>query len=204
MAMADPDTEEDYWLALGEFIDTFSHAEQMMHSFLKHRAKVSREVGNSIFAGTRIDAAISFIKRIHTAETGEEKIPADLEEIFNQLAAINSARNDIVHFGAINIGEDYLLLTNIMKAHSDKALRLYPIKAETLRAMTVDTDKIIMALYAQTLDREERAKIEASSDLKTPWQYKAPQPLEELKTRFSVSVRNNSPETTDPQKPSRK
>jgi hypothetical protein len=169
-------SSERYLKALGDFIDTFSHLEGAVFFLLVNHAGVTMSVGRAIFSGTRIDAAISFIRRIHAANTGIEKMPDEEEDLLMRLQTLNTARNELVHFGGTLNEANERVVSNWIKAHIDKALKEQPISAEMVEAMTHDADKLIRTIFEGIV-----AKAGVSppagwvSAPNSAWQYKYPQ-----------------------------
>ena len=101
--------DDRYHLALGRFIDAFSTAEHNLKFALASVANVPRETAQAIFSGVRVKPAIDFIRRIF--ESRKESIPPDINNALNHMAAILSARDDIVHYGA-NVDGNEFITTN--------------------------------------------------------------------------------------------
>jgi hypothetical protein len=192
-----------HWKELGRFIDAYSHTETAMHLYLIYRTKVMPKIGNAIFAGTRVSDAIAAVRRISIVETGKDKLPTDLEDLFGHLQALNTARNDLVHYGASDFGEEYRLIMNWHRAHTDAAFKAIPIRLETIRNMTKDAEKAAVSLYWQAADAANRKRMEAGRALRRPWLYKPPQSLARTGQKREES-RTYSQKIVELAKPSRK
>lgn len=95
---------EKYYTALGELVHNLAYIEGRILFLLWNETAVTPEVGRAIFSGTRMDAALSFINRTYQAKG--QKLPDILNDCFTQLKVINSARNDILHYGTQFLTDD--------------------------------------------------------------------------------------------------
>lgn len=83
--------------AAGKFLLAWAPVELEMNRVLVHYAGVTDAVGRAIFAGTRADAAMRFIKAIaHNTDLARDR-NEDLVFVFLQAALLNTARNFILH-----------------------------------------------------------------------------------------------------------
>src|SRR5262245_38145535 len=85
----------EYWVALGRFIHKFSQTENMVVVLLAVVAGLDVADQRALFSGTRVTDACNFVRRLFEAKGRE--LPKDLQRAFEQLAAINGTRNDIVY-----------------------------------------------------------------------------------------------------------
>jgi hypothetical protein len=163
---------ERYWAALGKFIHAFSLAEGRLISFLKTEAKVSNEIGGVLFHGTRIEAAKELLNNILTM-TGQTEKKKRLETPINQLSAIATVRNNIIHWGARHDGREDLLVSN-----TDK----YPIRPKEFRISPADLERmysdlnkinvwLLVEQHPTTSDQDVWSVFFAQ-----PWLYTPPQP----------------------------
>ena len=100
------DSEDDYHLSLGRFIDGFSKLETLLTLLLRSEAGLLSPVGAALIPSVRIDQAVTTIRRVREAK----KLPANrgLEKAFGQLKAIAQVRNDLVHYKWIGLSKDHL------------------------------------------------------------------------------------------------
>jgi hypothetical protein len=87
-----------YHLALGRFVDAFATAEHNLKFAFAETAKIPRDVAQAIFSGTRVDAAISLIRRLYEAK-GINPEP-EVEIALSHMNTILTVRNEIMHYGA--------------------------------------------------------------------------------------------------------
>ena len=174
LANAIEEPYREYWAELGRFVHTFSETEQTLLSLLRHLAGVSDEIAGILFGGVRFDGAKDTINRI-VAATAQTSVGDALRRPLAQFAAINTIRNNVIHWGAKHDGSTELLVTNAAQNPTADRLKEFRISPDDLRAMSVDLHKINLALVLLLLP--------SSSDEETfgrylavPWLYKPPQP----------------------------
>jgi hypothetical protein len=147
----DPKTIQ-YWTALGRFVELFSLTELAVQLTLRRSTKVTATVAAVLFSGTRVDAATSQIKRIAEAEPWQEDQRQKLDTLCAQLGEITRTRNDLLHYGAFDDGDSYLI-SNALSAHVPSKLRETKIDANTLDAMSMD-----LLVIVNEFDRIARRK----------------------------------------------
>jgi hypothetical protein len=165
-----------YWQALGRFIDAFSKLEAQIFVLLMNKGHVPQNTARAVFSGTRAELALSYLKRIQ--EGLERDVPAYVERAITQFNAINSARNDIVHYGASEDGA--FIVSNALKTIPSRAKEA-SYGPEIIDAMRADLETISAAFYVWLIDdghaqgwsKQGRNWAEVALD---PWQYKPPQP----------------------------
>lgn len=203
LAMSDATEREihkndDYWIALGQFVQTYSAAEAIVQVLLQERANVTSETARAIFSGVRIKEAMSYIKRISQAQGITE--PDMLEPAFAQLADITSARNDILHYGAKFEDGKPEYVTTKRSAHLPEKARHFPVSPKILRQMIADIAVIMIQIelawnygaYQSEADRREFTQA-----FPQPWQYKhAPQAGNREKPRGPDQGQPNPPQAS--------
>src|SRR5205823_6392002 len=115
-----------YHECLGRFIRAFAATEGTMNGALREFSKVTGPVARAIFSGTRAEAAKQYITRIMDAEHYRQEIKDELKNVFNQLGLINSARNEILHYGTQFEGDQFIV-TNAAKAHLPSRISVLPV-----------------------------------------------------------------------------
>jgi hypothetical protein len=171
-----------YHETLGRFIQAFASTEGTINGALREFSKVSGPVARAIFSGTRTDAAKQYITRILDAENYKQGIKDELKSAFDQLGLINSARNDIIHYGTKFEEADRFIVTNEARAHLPSRVSTVTVSTRILEQMMADLNKISMILLVQAMDltnpesatyyRQALAPI-----LQRPWQYKPTKPV---------------------------
>lgn len=174
-----PDQLRDaYHLALGRFLDTFSQIEATMHQLLWHYAKTRFPIAQAVFSGLKIDAEMGLVTRLTEVRRVGKAAKADLEYVFAQLRDLNSARNDILHYGSHAHINGERLVSNFLLALNRSRLREFPISDGKLRAMHADCVKIIVHLRHNHIDRKKQISEETRDlyqyFLHEPWSYKHP------------------------------
>jgi hypothetical protein len=174
--IAETETHRTYWLSLGRFIHRFALLEQQIHYLLRIASKISRQADQALLSGTRADAAISLLRRSYEVH-GETEDPV-LTRAIAQFGIINSARNDVVHMGAIQDG-DAFLVTNQNRTIASKA-RTNRFTAEILDQMTADLETISAAVFvAQEIANRQpptQKPIDWLQVAQSPWLYKLQPP----------------------------
>lgn len=197
--IAAPPTPEQlrdaYHLALGRFLDTYSQIEATMHELLWHYAKTSRPIAQAVFSGLKIDAEMGLITRLTEVRRVSKTAKADLAYVFAQLGQLNSARNDILHYGSHPHISGERMVSNFLLALDKKRLREFPISAEKLMAMNGDCIKILVHLRHNHLDRKKPLSDETADlyryFLQEPWSYKHPQVGPPKQTKQGPKGRHN-------------
>src|SRR5260370_28698014 len=139
---------------------------------LWYHAKTSADIARAVFSGVRTAEAMNFITRIASSTGMSKEARAKFDFIFAQLRDINSARNDILHFGATDIAEGQSTVTNALKALTEEKITAFPISPTILNAMTEDLRKIAFHLYVDHMGRPAPSGALSLMILQAPWRYK--------------------------------
>lgn len=177
--VAKPRTAEvsTYYETLGRFIQGFANTEGTMNGALREFSKVTGPVARAIFSGTRAETAKQYIARILDAENYSQEIKDDLKNVFDQLGLINSARNDIVHYGTqFEEGESFVV-TNADRAHLPSRVSTMVVSSEILEQMMADLNKISLTIVVRVMALSDRTAAShfqraLAPILQRPWQYK--------------------------------
>jgi hypothetical protein len=137
--------ENNYHLALGRFVANYAFAEAVMQEVLRYYAKTKSRVARVIFTGIRTDVAINDVRGLIETAKITKTARDELDYVFKQLASINTARNEILHYGARGIAEGDGFVTNEFMKPDHKATK-FPISPSHLDDMSFDTRKIIVHL----------------------------------------------------------
>src|SRR4051794_21166355 len=114
-----------FYISLGRFLHQYSLLETAMLSVLIGVSGVTQSIGKSIYSGTRITTAKSYVNRILDA-TGRAALKEQLKPYFDQISLINSMRDEILHYGATyDFSKNALIVSNERVAHTpDKIKRV--------------------------------------------------------------------------------
>jgi hypothetical protein len=156
---------EAYCLALGRFIDQFSSVEAAMQVTLWHFAKIPPSTGRALLHGARIDAAIKLINRLADTERWPSATVAKFRDLFDHLHAINSLRNDIVHFGALPSSTEQLLVTNSLMAIAPDRIKTTHISGTLLDDMTHDLRRELVEDRAAHLGDDDHQLVETEGEI---------------------------------------
>jgi hypothetical protein len=181
-----PAKRDTYYEALGKFVTNFALAEQVLFMLLIHRGKMHYRVGKAVLSGAKTDLIIDHLRRISLAFTGSRELGGNMAGVLEQLKAISTVRNDILHYGGLD-GDDYeRIISNSMKALTPDQERSTPVSAETLRNMSRDCIKATVHMLIEMMDhvygpailKQHGGKLpdQFTRDLECAWQYKTQQP----------------------------
>lgn len=199
-----PYGRDNYWRALGKFIDEFASIETGMHLLLQQRTRTPLELARAVFSGVRVKDAMDLIRRVAQVRPLEPEIAADQEFIFAQLTLINNIRNDIIHYGAsVWMAPGEWLVWNWVTALTDKKLRTFRVSPSLLLDLAHDLRKIHVHLVERHLWREpglpspfpkrDLALLDAA------WRYKPPP-----QGHGHRKIRGTTPKRSRPPQPSRR
>jgi hypothetical protein len=163
-----------YYLALGRFAHRFALTELGVHFVLRHYAGMTTGVARALLSGVRVRDTRSKLSRLHEIGIIPDKKWSELTFLFDQLSIINSARDDIFHYGAINIAEDDGVVTNAAVALVEDRITAFKISVEALDNMTADLRKILVHFHLSHMGKPPLKGIHPTINeiLSAPWQYK--------------------------------
>jgi len=208
MAESDPPMirfEDDpvYWQALGEFVEGFASIEAMLALTLSQYAGIRPLIGRAVFSGLRPDTAMSQVRRIMEISDRGEGAREEIEHIFAQVAILNDARNQVVHYPSFIIEGFGRVVSNASRSHVPRTLRELRVSPDILRDMSADLRVISVLLvnhaFRDQLSKEERASFDA--ELARPWRYKPPAQSHGPKPSKERSGRQKRPERPPPASP---
>jgi hypothetical protein len=149
---------DEYNAALGRFVSAFAGVEGMVFALLTDMVGVSYEVGQAVFSGVRIDAAMDHIRRLcHLRHPDLEKpaleeiAPAPVAECLPRIAPINKVRNSILHYGVLVDQQGLPYTVNVRAPLPGKPRVPEPVPLPMLDDMTADLRKIETTLLAHLL-----------------------------------------------------
>ena len=193
----------DYFYLLGYFVSVFAIAEGKVARLLWALAGVEPPVAQAVFSGVRMDAAIGQITRIldATEVTGAER--EVLSASLRQLAAINRMRNDILHYGTHDDGDEYVI-DKFVTIHVAERASEIRISLDTLGRMTTDLLVIIGVLlkwWMATGHPSGRATHPALAldDVPHTWLYTPPQPTSPPDKSQRSPARRQRPPSSSPE-----
>ncbi|MGH9864756.1 MAG: hypothetical protein ACRD4H_05005 [Candidatus Acidiferrales bacterium] len=163
-----------YYLALGRFAHRFALGELSVHFVLRHYAGMTAGVARALLSGVRVRDTKSKLSRLHEIGVIPDDKWSDLTFLFDQLSIINSARDDIFHYGAINIAEDDGVVTNATMALGADRITVFKISVEALDNMTADLRKILVHFHLSDMGKPTLKGLHPTLNeiLSAPWQYK--------------------------------
>jgi hypothetical protein len=167
----------DYYQALGRFVDMFARVETAVTLTLWHYAKTEPKLGKIIFTGSKIETYSTYIKQLSEATDTPKETRDDLTYVLQQLGIINGVRNFVLHYGAESVADGNAIVSNALKAKGEPTS--FPISPTRLDQMTADLRKIISHLNYRHLKRKSTGN-DHWDDVRNvhyeTWQYKHPVP----------------------------
>lgn len=177
---------------LGRFVNQFALTESMVFMFISQLIGLKREESAAIISGLKTDASITCIKRIFEARN--QVIPKQISASLEQLNAINTFRNTVLHGGIDWSG----LVSNHVKSLPTRT-NSFTIKPANLANASVDLVAISTSLfiYHAPITSENEVETKRIHDLLTkPWLYISPQP-----NKTHQQTRSSAPKNKRPRKP---
>lgn len=175
-----------HYEAVGYFVMTYAEVESVLYRTLLHYAKMSEEIGRSVFAGQRVKAITQSIEKIAI----NTNVPAlklfDLKFLFSQMAAINTMRDYVIHNGHTSVvvfdsGEKktgYQYIHNEKRSPIESKSWMYRIDIELLSSMQRDLLRITLALGRHLeIDAHDSAFKPTESGDPSTWFYKPAPPI---------------------------
>src|SRR5437773_2373337 len=83
--------EQDYWQALGHFVEAFAMAEGMLFMYLIHSIGIDKMVGKALFGRARCAELIGLVRRTWKARPPAEDIEREVSDLLEQFAHIDNA-----------------------------------------------------------------------------------------------------------------
>lgn len=170
--------EQEYYEALGRFVQIFAEAEQVAAQTLWAYAKTERAIATVIFGGTRIEQGSDYLKHLIRLGVVPSERVADLQAVLSQLSTINKVRNHLLHYGTEGIAEGKGVVSDAWRAKAQPTE--FPISVDVLGKMQGDLRKIIAHLGYRHLGRpwpKAANNVELlEQTLQRAWQYKHPSP----------------------------
>lgn len=161
-----------YFEALGRFMHEFSQVEHMLHYRMAVELNLDMDLANAVLSGVKADQAIQNIKRIYQAKRKE--LPPDMAEAFEHIAILNTARNEIIHYGAEATGDGpQRTVSTALKAHSPDKVKEWIVTPDILGDMHLDAEKAFHMLLVPLVPTLAPPK-HAREALMRAWQYKYP------------------------------
>jgi hypothetical protein len=170
----DPDSEA-YFKSLGVFVHVFAEVETMMLVTLALLSGINDQAAPALFSGVRVEQGSGFLRRLY--EAYGNPIDPELDDALKQLAVLNTARNDLLHYGGFGSGDDRVVSTH-RAAHTVDRIREFPVSSSVLDGMSEDLAEIMRAL-ASAIERRCHPwkKLRRREYSPRAWRYKPPQPV---------------------------
>lgn len=193
----------EYHSAIGWLMLCWAQAEMSLYRVLLHYGGLSDAVGRAILSGSRAAEMMKYVNAIADNVGLPENRKTDLAQLFGQLAAINTMRNHIAHYGmtgfAFNTTKESVYAQNIsnyQRASREENAVYHRVDKTTIASMSSDLEVI---------DRDLLGHLQGAGqdDFHPPpprtWLYKSPQP-----TSAGGKSRKAIRTPSDPRPPSRK
>jgi hypothetical protein len=171
--------DPDYWLALGEFVESFAFAEISLFSCMAATVGISHSVAKAVVGGQHADQLITVVRRVWQVKPPDEDIRQKVNGALTQLALINEIRGSVVHYPSFDTDDKGRVSSNVSRALTltQRHHREVRVSPNVLKDLSADLKKISQHLtYAAvaTLDhRTPRAELAGRLPaLADAWRYK--------------------------------
>jgi hypothetical protein len=190
-----------YYKSLGRFVAIFAIVEANLSSTLWFYAKTKPEIAKILFSGVRVDVGSTYIKQLAKVTKVKKKHHDELNDVLQQLAAINKVRNVILHHGTKKIASGRGIASDAFRAKG--APTSFRISSEVLDEMTEDLIKIIVHLrhchLGVSFPRKKSYRSLLEAALQSPWRYKRPSQMKSLPKRAAKKMpKGHVPEPPPP------
>jgi hypothetical protein len=154
----------EYWFHFGRFMHLYAAAEAELLSLLTHISGLSEAEAGVVFSRTGCEDARQLINGLLTAANQEEK-QARLKLPFDQMTAIGTVRNHLVHWGVEAAPDGTFIVSNVHR--SPPRPKHYSVTVKDFKNMYTDLTSIyVLFLYERKeADHPLRGKL-------LKWRYK--------------------------------
>lgn len=163
-------SDEQYWLALGEFIEAFSDTEADLFMYVCRITEWSLDIARAAADSWRIEALVQFIRRIWKVRPLAEQT-AEMEAVLKQLMNINSLRNSVIHNRSFVSIDGHRISSNKLRRQKATETHVSPaLLHEAADDLIKISGHLITAVISPDLSLEMRA--ESMPILDNEWRYK--------------------------------
>ena len=135
-------SDEDYWLALGQFMEAFAIAEGMLFMYLIHATGIQKMVGKALFGGDSCSSLVDKVRVTWTKRPPPDTHAAPLDDALAQLKRISGVRNEVIHNRSYMFPDRGRVSTNRLRAHDPEKIRERQVSPTLLASMTADLERI--------------------------------------------------------------
>lgn len=174
-----------YHANLGAFIERFARCESNLHDFVGWLAELDEPTALALLSGSKVDADISFVRRLY--EFRDQTIPPPLDKALIQLGHINTVRNQILHnetYHWIRFAEDETVAEGRSNSNYNRKPRSpteIDLTAEFLGRLSEDVSRVdgVITSYFHTVSYSNWTEAEFYEDFLTrhTWRCKLPLPV---------------------------
>jgi hypothetical protein len=190
---------DEFAESLGQFCWNFSITEAQIRFVLYRIMGIMSNIGNAALSGVKINEMMSIITRLSDAQKWSDEHKTEWTYIQCQIGIITTLRNNILHYGAYRLGDDYVV-SNQQVIHIPERLSAIKISRQTLLDASHDlaqADARINILFR--MEELDQTRIEhLKKALTSSWRYKQPP-----QAWIQGKTQNKPPKPQSPQKPSR-
>lgn len=168
--------DEDYWCALGRFVETFARAENQVFLYLIHAIGVKKVIGKALFERQKCDELVSTLKRVWKVAPPPSLLHQELNDAADQMKAINVQRNTLVHSIAYVYPDSGRTKTNMLRAYSLDRIKEHPTSPEIVHDLCEDLVRIKDHFFTAWNSPDNSLAVRAKScrSLVRPWRFKRP------------------------------
>ena len=141
-----------YWTELGHFLERFALLEAALFGAIVSQFKVTRDAAIALMGGDRTDGMIGRLRQAWKLNPMDHQLRRDAVACLDQLSAINTFRNTILHYGATLVDDD----TGERRATNESrrkkgAANVYRVSPDILREAIADLAEINTRLQVERI-----------------------------------------------------
>jgi hypothetical protein len=176
--------QDAYCAALGRFVHAYATVEFWAQILLTEQLHLDIPVAKALLNGVRVRDVMSRMRRVREAlgEDEDSRFSVELKRVFDQIALISTARDDVLHYGAWQRkGGKGTIVSNWRHAHRVDKLREFEISPEILDNMSWDLEliegrsKVLLQDLNGDLSRAGVKLDDYPEIWREPWRYKPTQ-----------------------------
>lgn len=134
--------EDEYYLALGKFVDAFASAEKWIHLAFFKFSKMKLDMVMAIKGGMRVSDLAPLTRRVLVINKFPKKTQREVDNCLNQFNLISTFRDRVLHRGASITDDGKYESTNFATMKSYDLLEQVNFDVNTIRDATADLLRI--------------------------------------------------------------
>jgi hypothetical protein len=161
-------------MALGQFIEAFTRAENQVYMYLIFVTKVDKMIGKALFERDKCENLLATLTRVWDVAPPSTEIKQELTEAIRQLKAIQKERNTLVHSISFVYPDKGRVGTNRLRARAEFRVVEPPMSPGHLDDMSADLGRIKDHFFSCWFNHNASFEARASRyrSLAKEWRYK--------------------------------